>query len=92
MKTPLKRRKQAAAYQRQYRKKNASKVLAYNRKTVKQRASRNRARAAVIKSKGKSAVRGKDIHHVDGNPKNNSKSNLRVVKAHHSGGPKKRRR
>jgi len=44
----------------------------------KNRASRNKARAAVVKAQGKSAVKGKDVDHKDGNPKNNSKSNLRI--------------
>ena len=40
----------------------------------KKRASRNAARAAM--KKGGVAVAGKDIHHRDGNPKNNKRSNL----------------
>ena len=30
--------------------------------------------------------KGKDVHHIDGNPKNNSKSNLSVVRPYHSKG------
>jgi len=41
------------------------------------RASRNKARAKVAKSKGKAAIKGKDIDHKDGNPRNNSLANLR---------------
>ena len=40
----------------------------------KKRASRNAARAA--RKKGGVAVAGKDVHHKDGNPKNNKRSNL----------------
>lgn len=91
MKTPLKRRIQARKYQRKYRVENKDKVMEYNRKTVKERASRNKARAELIKRVGKSALKNKDVHHVDGNTKNNSKRNLRVVKRHHGGGPRRRR-
>lgn len=47
----------------------------------KRRASRNKARRRMIAKKGKSALKGKDIDHKDGNPKNNSSSNLRVITA-----------
>jgi len=45
----------------------------------KNRASRNGARRRMKKLLGKRAVEGKDIDHKDGNPKNNSRSNLRVL-------------
>ena len=41
-------------------------------KQKKDRAARNAARRA-------SGVKGKDVHHKDGNPRNNKKSNLSVV-------------
>lgn len=44
----------------------------------KNRASRNSARAAVTKAKGKAAVKGKDIDHKNGRPTDNSVKNLRV--------------
>ena len=44
----------------------------------KRRAGRNKARALMIKKKGKKALKGKDIDHKDRNPRNNSASNLRV--------------
>ena len=44
----------------------------------KNRAKRNLARRLMKKKLG-SAIAGKDIHHVDGNPKNNDMKNLRVV-------------
>ena len=44
----------------------------------KNRAKRNLARRLMKKKLG-SAIAGKDIHHVDGNPNNNSSSNLKVV-------------
>lgn len=44
----------------------------------KNRASRNTARALIKKKKGLKAVAGKDVHHKDRNPKNNSIANLRI--------------
>jgi hypothetical protein len=46
---------------------------------IKNRASRNAARAAVSKKHGKAAVKGKEVDHKDGNPKNNSKKNLQLM-------------
>jgi hypothetical protein len=43
----------------------------------KNRASRNLARRIMKKKLGVS-IKGKDIDHKDGNPRNNSRSNLRV--------------
>ena len=43
----------------------------------KRRSKRNQARRLMIK-KGAS-VAGKDVHHKDGNPKNNSSSNLSIM-------------
>ena len=45
----------------------------------KDRASRNAARAKVEQKVGKDAVKGKDIDHKDGNPRNNSSKNLGVT-------------
>ena len=45
-------------------------------KQKKDRAARNTARRRVKKSSGIQA--GKDVHHKDGNPRNNSPSNLTV--------------
>jgi|LULL01.1.fsa_nt_gb hypothetical protein len=42
----------------------------------KRRSSRNKARRKVKKAGGK--VKGKDVHHKDGNPKNNKRGNLSV--------------
>tara|TARA_R100000541_G_scaffold4395_1_gene11819 strand:+ start:47 stop:292 length:246 start_codon:yes stop_codon:yes gene_type:complete len=46
---------------------------------LKKRASRNAARSSM--AKGGSIKKGdnKDVHHRDGNPKNNKKSNLSVT-------------
>lgn len=49
---------------------------------IKNRASRNKARRAVTKAKGKAAVKGKDVDHKDGNPRNNSLANLRLQSKH----------
>ena len=45
---------------------------------LKNRASRIKARRAVTKAKGIAAVKGKDVDHKDGNPRNNSLANLRL--------------
>ena len=56
---------------------------------VKKRASRNSARAAMAKGGKVTKGDGKDVHHKDGNPKNNKKSNLAVTsKAKNSSFPR----
>lgn len=66
------------------RKPNAKKRSVYQRKynlskeQTERRSSRNKARRKMAKSVGKSAIKGKDVHHKDGNPKNNSRRNLSV--------------
>jgi hypothetical protein len=45
----------------------------------KRRAARNKARRKAARMFGKASIRGKDIDHKDGNPKNNSNGNLRVM-------------
>ncbi len=47
-------------------------------KQKKNRAKRNAARSLMIKKNGASSVAGKDVHHKDGNPQNNSASNLSI--------------
>jgi hypothetical protein len=44
----------------------------------KNRSSRNLARRLMKKKLGVKAIKGKDIDHKDKNPRNNSRSNLRV--------------
>jgi hypothetical protein len=44
----------------------------------KKRASRNSARAAMVKAGKVRKGDGKDVDHKNGNPRDNSKSNLRV--------------
>ena len=46
---------------------------------VKRRAGRNAARAALVKAGLVQKGDGKDVHHRDGNPRNNKRSNLRVT-------------
>ena len=46
---------------------------------VKKRASRNTARATLTKGGAVKKGDGKDVHHKDGNPKNNKRSNLAVT-------------
>ena len=87
--------------QKGYRKKNAKprsrRQRRYNgtKTQLGNRSSRNKARRAVVKKRGKAAVKGKDVHHKDGNPKNNSGKNLSVrsVKSNRSKnkGKKKKR-
>jgi hypothetical protein len=43
------------------------------------RSNRNKARRLMIKQRGKGAVDGHDIDHVDGNPMNNSLENLKIT-------------
>ena len=50
-------------------------------KQKKNRASRNAARAKLLKSGKVKKGDGKDVTHKDGNPRNNSKKNLGVLKA-----------
>jgi len=45
----------------------------------KKRASRNRARRLMIKARGKAAVAGRDVDHVNRNANDNSLSNLRIT-------------
>jgi len=44
----------------------------------KRRAARNKARSLAIKKHGKKALEGKEVHHKDYNPRNNSASNLSI--------------
>ena len=46
---------------------------------IQNRASRNAARAGVVKKNGKAKMKGKEVDHKDGNPKNNNKKNLQVM-------------
>ncbi|WP_425540709.1 HNH endonuclease [Rhodoblastus acidophilus] len=50
----------------------------------KARASRNRARRLMIKEHGKAALKGKDVDHSDGNPRNNSRRNLHITSVHYN--------
>ena len=46
---------------------------------IKRRAGRNAARAKMVAAGKASKGDGKDIHHKDGNPRNNSRKNLSVM-------------
>ncbi len=45
----------------------------------KNRASRNAARRDAVKKHGKSKLKGKEVDHKNGNPKDNSKKNLQII-------------
>lgn len=51
----------------------------YSQKTVKDRSGRVQARRVMERLRGKDALKGKDVDHKDGNPRNNSPSNLRLI-------------
>ena len=61
-------------YKKEYNRDHAS------TKAKKDRASRNKVRRQALKSGRVKKGDGKDVHHVDGNPRNNSAKNLRGVK------------
>tara|TARA_R100001224_G_scaffold73863_1_gene45269 strand:- start:382 stop:600 length:219 start_codon:yes stop_codon:yes gene_type:complete len=47
-------------------------------KQIKNRSSRNKARKIMKKLRGAKAIKGKDIDHKNGNPRDNRIKNLRV--------------
>lgn len=51
---------------------------------VANRVARNKARRLMIKKHGKSALKGKDVDHKDGNPRNNSRTNLHITTEHYN--------
>jgi hypothetical protein len=57
---------------------------------IKRRASRNAARRAVETSRGRSAIKGKDVNHRNGNPTDNSRTNLSVESKKKNRGRKKK--
>ena len=62
---------------RNYKKEYAN----YHSKPVQKvnRAGRNKARKTVMKSGGTAKVAGKDVHHRNGNPRDNRTNNLSVA-------------
>lgn len=60
-------------YEREYKRFQSSK------KAKRDRAARNKARREALREGRVHRGDGKEIHHADSNPRNNSSSNLRVV-------------
>lgn len=60
-------------YEREYKRFQSSK------KAKKDRAARNKARREALREGRVHRGDGKEVHHADSNPRNNSSSNLRVV-------------
>ena len=46
---------------------------------IKERGMRNKARKIMREKYGNKAIKGKDIHHKNGNPNDNSSKNLSIV-------------
>lgn len=65
------------------KKRRAKRQKKYNARPEqkKRRASRNKARRKAIKKHGKGKMKGKDVHHKDGNPMNNASGNIVVIPA-----------
>jgi hypothetical protein len=61
-------------------------------KQRKNRSSRVLARRKMIKKVGEGAVNGKDVDHKDGNPRNNSDQNLRILAIKKNRASKKKKR
>lgn len=74
------KRKKKRDYRREYRKYHGTK------KQIARRSGRNAARAAKTKQVGEEAVAGKDVHHKNGDPTDNSPSNLQLTDPHDNRG------
>lgn len=81
-------RRAKAAYSRRYRASRRGKAIvrAYNKRTIRERASRNKARALMVKKYGKKRLRNLEVHHKNSNPRVNSARNLALAKKGHGGG------
>ena len=55
-------------------------------KDKKDRAARNKAHATKTEQVGEAAMKGKDVHHKDGDPTNNAPSNLQITDPHDNRG------
>ena len=63
----------ARDYQDEYKKFHSSE------KSIGDRSSRNKARRKAVKNGKAKKGDGRDVHHLDGNPRNNKSSNLKSV-------------
>ena len=71
-----KRKRTKAGYKHEYE------TYGGTAKAIAERSARNSARRAAIKSGKAHKGDGKDVHHVNGNPLDNSAGNTRVISRH----------
>lgn len=89
MQSKEEKNRKAKIRQRKYRKTHKKQEREYNRTPKRANAIAKRVQARRDMKKAGRNVKGKDVHHKDGNTNNNKLSNLKAVKRYHDGGKKK---